>query len=172
MCYKTWVYQCDTEHSKEYRIYLNQRNLSTLQKQCPQETDDLITSGDGNTVHFNSPRYGCTKSNNKPFNYRKREFCLYNISIPECTSGMVVVRSSGELQSLQERDEESGRCRDYVQFYSDQFTSQEYCGRELTDLELLIPSHQFMAVLWTDLVINAPGFQLSTTCAPMNTTAY
>lgn len=97
---------------------------------------------------------------------------MYNISIPDCTSGMVVVRASAEPQSLQEKDEESGRCRDYVKFYADQFTSKEYCGGELTGLQLVIPSSQFMAVLWTDWAINEPGFQLLTTCVPMNTTAY
>lgn len=160
VCYKTSVYQCDYE----YRVYLNQRNFTVLQNQCPEESDDLRTAL-GNTKLISSPRYACTRINtNRLMKYRKSDFCLYNISISDCPSHTVIVKSSRGLQRLQERDEASGRCRDYLQFYTDQF-SERYCGSELTGLDLLISSDQFMAVFWTDSANNAPGFELTASCA-------
>ena len=115
----------------------------------------------------------CINPNKKRLRYRKSEFCLYNISIPDCWAGVVTVESSVDVQSLQERDDD-GKCRDYLQFFSGSFTSQRYCGSELSTsegFELTVPSLQFLAVFWTDSGVNAPGFQLTASC-PSNTTAH
>jgi hypothetical protein len=172
VCYKTTVYECN---DSDYRVYLKPRNMTVLQNQCPGEspTGDLRQISHSNTVVFNSPRYGCINPNKKRLRYRKSEFCLYNISIPDCWAGVVTIESSVDMQSLQERDDD-GKCRDYLQFFSGSFTSQRYCGSELSTsegFELTVPSLQFLAVFWTDSGVNAPGFQLTASC-PSNTTAH
>ena len=55
ICYKTTIDQCGSE----YRIHLNLRNEAGLQRQCPQESEELRTAmAVGSERYFQSPRYG------------------------------------------------------------------------------------------------------------------
>ena len=150
--------------------------MTVLHNQCPSEspTGDLPISH-SNRVVFHSPRYGCINPRNKQLNYRKSEFCLYNISIPECWVNATTIQPSQNIQSLQERDD-NGVCRDYVQFFWGSSFSPRYCGSELSveeNFNLTVPSLQFLAVLWTDSASseeNGPGFDLTASC-PTDSTA-
>ena len=81
---------------------------------------------------------------------------------------MTLVRPADVAQSLEEREEGDGECRDYVQFSAgDSYVSKRYCGNELSEAEefnLKIPSTEFMAVFWTDSMNHAPGFKLAASC--------
>ena len=151
VCYRTTVDWCENK----YRIYLKLRNND----QC---SEDQITSGGENDTEkiFTSPLHGSGSGcRNK---YRKSDMCLYSISIPNCASGKVRLESiNHEIQ--QPRD---GSCRDYIQFFYGNSSSDKFCGNDLVGSQwpLDIPATEFMAVFWTDPVINEGGFQIRAKC--------
>ena len=155
--------KCGIDPSPYYRIYLKKRNSESLQK-C-RETEALPETG-SNEILFSSPRYKCRKKSGHFYNYRRAELCLYNISLPDCESGVVAISSAREdSQVLQERFDDT--CVDYLQFYYDgNSTTNRYCGTELShdQLNLTIPATQFMAVFWTDFATNNLGFRLIASC--------
>ena len=155
--------KCDG-NSPYYRIYLKKRNSESLQK-C-RETEALPETG-SNEILFSSPRYKCRKKSGYFYNYRRAELCLYNISLPDCESGVVTISSAREdSQVLQKRFGDTSTCVDYLQFYYDDSTTNQYCGTELShdQLNLTIPATQLMAVFWTDFATNNLGFRLIASC--------
>ena len=162
----------------DYRVYLNQRNLEREKRNCPQESEDILTADSNDTERiFQSPRYGCRKGRGTGnlYAYRKNDLCLYNVSIPVCENGSLLIESASESDhEIEDRmRDESGRtvCSDYLQFFYGNSRTIRYCG---TDLSLLlpleIPATQFMAVFWTDSEVNKLGFKLRASCLPNDDT--
>ena len=161
MCYKTTVVHC----SDGYLIYLNKRNPLIIQSSCSNETNDIPPVSPG--VRFlQSPRYDCTIPHlNRFFRYRRSEFCLYDISMPDCPSGKVVIDNTLHyIQQLEQRHRYH-ICSDYLQFFTNSSSSEKYCDSELSRLKLEIPQTHFQAVFWTDTSINRQGFKLKVSCA-------
>ena len=169
ICYRTTVDKCDND----YRIHLNHRNLKGLLKNCPDESDNLQTTNENGTDRILlSPRYGCRKGKGSGnlYNYRRSDLCLYNISIHNCESGILIIESVSESeQELEGRlRDDNGQivCTDYLQFYYNNSRTGRFCGEELSLLlPIEIPATQFMAVFWTDPAINKLGFKLRARCA-------
>ena len=117
MCYRTTIDQCENSslNISGYRLYLNRRNLNNLLQNCPHESETLtVIDRGGVSVSFHSPRYECRKKNGRMYPYRNKELCLYNISVPNCESGsVVIVGYQYALQQLQERSH-NGQCVDYL----------------------------------------------------------
>lgn len=142
--------------------------MTLLHHQCGESIDGALSIGLRNTVFFNSPRYMCSTS--RRLRYRKNEFCLYNISIPDCPSGLVRIYPTNSEQRLQDRDDNG--CTDYVQFFAGSYVSPRFCGNELSvgeGFELKVPSLQLLALFWTDGSDHKTGFQLVATCANNST---
>lgn len=163
VCYKTTVLQC----GDGYRIYLNKRNFQKLQSKCPNETDSVLTSPSGDKV-LQSPRYGCRKP---PFNrrniffpYRRKEFCLYDVSVPDCPSGRVRIHNDEHYTQELEQRQRYHICSDYLQMFTDTAASKRYCDSELSRINLEIPATRFTALFWTDTTVNQLGFRLSVSC--------
>jgi hypothetical protein len=160
VCYRTTIDLCETG----YRIYLNRRNFESLAQKCQEQEALAMTEEE---VIFPSPRYQCKKRNGKVYQYRSRELCLYNISLPNCESGSVLVQPTEEdPQELEDRKED-GLCADYIQFYysSDDnpiVWTNQLCGTNLN--ETTIPATQFMALFWSDTNKNRLGFKLRAKC--------
>ena len=171
ICYKTTVDQCGSE----YRIHLNLRNEAGLQRQCPQESEELRTAmANGSERYFQSPRYGCRKGRGSGslYNYRPNEFCLYNVSIPNCESGFLVLESfSGNNHQIEEQmRDESGNliCTDYLQLFYGDSKTEKLCDNDLTlKLPLTLPTTQFIALFWADPATNDLGFKLRVKCRPL-----
>ena len=158
----------------DYRVYLNLRNLTRVQRTCPNEREILpTTQSDGSDRLLQSPRYGCRKGKGTGslYEYRRSDLCLYNISIPNCESGFVRIQSfSGGDHEIERRRRDTGGlvCNDYLQFFYGGLRTERFCGTDLTlKLPLLIPATQIMAVFWTDPVVNEPGFNLRVSCRPL-----
>ena len=163
VCYKTSVDQC----GNEYRIFLNRRNLK---RSCPLETEDLRSITETEKL-LQSPRYGCRKGHGSGnhYGYRPSDFCLYNVSIPSCESGSLLIESATdndqELETRLRDENNDFVCSDYLQFYYGNSSTQRYCGTELSlMLPLQIPDTQFLAVFWTDPSVNGLGFKLAVRC--------
>ena len=161
------MYYCTND--LRYYIYAKRRNLQGLQNSCPEESVLLRTTDNSNRI-LQSPRYGCTRGRkSRKYFYRRNEFCLYNVSIPECESEIIIIEreESNVWQELQGRSAEN-RCSDYLQFYYGNVSTHRYCGTELSPLQLrTIPATQFLAVFWTDPAINKIGFKLRARCLPL-----
>ena len=169
ICYRTTVDQCGTD----YRVYLNHRNEASLRRQCPSEDENLPTT-DGSDRYLQSPRYGCRKGRGSGslFHYRRSELCLYNISIPDCESGWLIVESSSsnDHQIEEQMRDDSGNllCTDYLQIFYGSSRTERFCDNHLTlKLPLSIPATQFLAVFWTDPSTNDLGFKLRARCRPL-----
>ena len=175
VCYRTTIDKC----GNQYRVYLNRRNFASLNRKCDNERESLLGNVTENSmIVFASPRYNCIKKRGNMYPYRHNEFCLYNVSIPDCESGRMVIKSPGNnqfRQELQERTQSddglNGTCADYLQFYYDigdsTVKTSHYCGTELSHpLEIEIPATQFMAVFWTGPTNNYLGFHLRARCVP------
>jgi hypothetical protein len=162
VCYKTTVYQCQDG----YRIYLNRRNPHNLLSPCANETDEIPPSPLGGRF-LQSPRYGCFNSpdNNNFMNYRNSEFCLYDLSLPECTSGRLVIDNALHYTQEMERRQRYHICTDYLQFFTDGTPYQRFCDSELSRLKLEIPNTRVTVLFWTDTSYNKLGFKLRVTCA-------
>ena len=166
LCYKTTVDKC----GNGYRIFLNKRNFNGLQRSCPLETQDLRSLTETERL-LQSPRYGCRKGrgSGNHYGYRRSDLCLYNVSIPSCESGRLLIESATDNdQELEARlRDENGDvvCSDYLQFYYGNSSTQRYCGTELSLMfPLEIPATQFLAVFWTDPAVNKLGFKLRARC--------
>ena len=147
-----------------YHIYLNRRNLLTLQASCPNETDELPELPTGERF-LQSPRYGCVNpENDRQLRYRKSELCLYRISMPECTSGKIVIDNELHYTQEIERWQRYNICTDYLQIFADSFVSERYCDTELSRSRLEIPATEFTALFWTDTSVNRLGFKLRVSC--------
>ena len=119
----------------------------------------------GSDRYFQSPRYGCTKKNNKVYHYRHNELCLYHVSIPNCESGFLVIESSSNNTQAIETKGENGTCTDYLQIFYGESATEPFCGNDLTvKLPLTIPTTQFLAIFWTDSFTNDLGFKLRAKC--------
>ena len=156
VCYRTTVTKCDGEYS----VYLSNHTEETP---CAGESNELLpVSNSSNAIFLQSPRYGC--GNKDDFTYRNNEFCLYDISIANCTSGMVVV--DNELHFAQELEQKlrNNICSDYLQFYYGSSSSARYCSSDLSRLKLEIPATDFTAIFWTDASITKLGFKLRVRC--------
>ena len=170
ICYRTTVDKCGTD----YRVYLNQRNLKGLQKKCPAESEEIPTTNSNGTERIlQSPRYGCRKGRGTGnlYAYRRSDLCLYNVSIPFCENGSLLIESASESDhELEDRlRDENGEviCSDYLQFFYGNSRTSRYCGTDLSLLlPLRIPATQFMAVFWTDPEVNKLGFKLRVSCDP------
>ena len=170
ICYRTTVDSCGTD----YRVYLNRRNLKGLQKKCPEESEDILTTDSNGTERIlQSPRYGCRKGRGTGnlYSYRKSDLCLYNVSIPVCENGSLLIESASESDhEIEDRmRDENGHtiCSDYLQFFYGNSKTIRYCGTDLSLLlPLQIPATQFMAVFWTDYEVNKLGFKLKASCLP------
>ena len=94
------------------------------------------------------------------YNYRKNEFCLYNVSIPNCESGFLMFESlSGNIQPR-----ENGKCSDYLQIFYGNSRTDTLCGDEVPPI---IQTTQFLALFWTDPSTNDfGGFKLRAKCRP------
>ena len=169
ICYKTTVDKCGTD----YRIYLNRRNLKKLQRSCPTESEEILSSNSNESERiFQSPRYGCRKGRGTGnlYRYRRSDLCLYNVSIPFCESGSLLIESASEndheLEDRIRSENDHFICSDYLQiFYGNSSKTSRYCGNDLSlHLPLEIPTTQFMAVFWTDPDINKLGFSLRASC--------
>ena len=165
MCYRTTVAQCEDG----YHIYLNKRNLETLQMSCPNETNEIPLSSSSSAARFlQSPRYSCQKPpygrRDNLFTYRKSDFCLYDIFIPDCPSGRVVIENKMHYTQELERRHRYHICSDYLQFYFNATASKRYCDTELSRIELEIPTTHFRALFWTDTSFNKLGFKLRVSC--------
>ena len=166
VCHRTTVDKCGSD----YRIFLNRRNVQGLLRKCPEESETLRTTDNSDRI-LQSPRYGCRKGrgSGNHYAYRRSDLCLYNVSIPECESGSLIIESATENDHELEgrlRDENGHViCSDYLQFYYNGLRTQRYCG---TELSLLLPLHihatQFLALFWTDPAINKLGFKLRARC--------
>ena len=128
----------------------------------------MIEGQNVTNVLFHSPRYECRKKNGRMYAYRNKELCLYNISVPDCESGSVVIGGyQYARQQLQERSH-NDQCLDYLQFYyhsvsgSLQHTNRT-CGEEFVTY-YLYPATNFMAVFWLDGSQSYAGFKLRATC--------
>lgn len=160
MCYKTTVLQCEDG----YRVYLNKRNLEKLQSNCANETDAVPTSPSGDRI-LQSPRYGCRKPHyDKFFPYRRNEFCLYDISVPNCPSGRVIVHNNEHYTQELEQRQRYRICSDYLQLFTESTAYSRYCESELSRINLEIPATHFTALFWTDTSVNELGFRLSVSC--------
>ena len=162
MCFRTTVYDCNSS----YYLHLKRRNVTNLHRRCPSEDPSGRLSHTSSSVFFNSPQYMCRNKRGRLLKYRKKEFCLYNVSVSDCPSGMVEVKLTSGEQSLHS----SAECgQDYIQFYAGSFRSRRFCGRDLglgerRERLLLIPSTQFLAVFWTSHADHATGFSLVASC--------
>ena len=144
----------------------------SLQRKCPDETEMIrTTESNGTDRILQSPRYGCRKGrgSGNHYAYRRSDLCLYNVSIPNCESGSLIIESASDNdQELEGRlRNENGQiiCSDYLQFFYGSSRTKRYCGTELSLLlPLEIPATQFMAVFWTDPAINKLGFKLRARC--------
>ena len=160
----------------DYRIYLNLRNLTGIQRKCPHESEIIpTTESDGSDRLFQSPRYGCRKGRGSGnlYGYQRSDLCLNNISIPNCDSGSLLIESSsGNDHEIEGRvRDENGHfiCSDYLQFFYGTSKTERYCANDLTlKLPLVIPATRLMAVFWTDPAINDLGFNLRASCLPNN----
>ena len=154
----------------EYRLYLNRRNFQGLRDICPSETEALLLSE--TEVIFQSPRYQCIKKNGKFHKYRNRELCLYNISVPDCKSGRVIIQQAEEDPLQLEERGDNGKCMDYLQFYYDSRErnsieqTNRFCGMELKSRpdNIVLPTTNFLAVFWTDTQNNYVGFGMRAIC--------
>lgn len=152
--------QCDDG----YRVYLNRRNLESLQLSCPNETNDVPISPLGGRF-LQSPRYDCRKgADNKFLMYRRSDFCLYDISIADCPSGRILI--DNELHNVQEieRRQRYHMCSDYLQIFTNSTTTDRFCDSELSRIKLELPVTQFTALFWTDTSVNKLGFKLRVSC--------
>ena len=149
ICYRTTVDMCGTEY-REYRLYLNKRNFQGLLRNCPNERQDLLAQG--TEVVFQSPRFQCRKRNRRFYQYRNRELCLYNISVPNCVSGRVHIQQAESTPPELEERAENGKCLDYLQFYYGQGNSIKHtnplCGVELRNQTnedtIVLPATNFL----------------------------
>ena len=129
------------------------------------ESDRLTETGED--VLFRSPRYTCTKGHKK-LDYRSYDFCLYNISLPNCESGRVQIETpEQDIPEVQERKD--GVCQDYLQFYYNYNNStsktRAFCGSDFNvTIVADIPTTDFVAVFWTDFRANFRGFELLARC--------
>ena len=125
-------------------------------------------------IIYGSPRYQCRKRNGRFYQYRNRELCLYNISVPDCKSGRVLIQQAeGSPLQLEGRGE-NGNCIDYLQFYYDSRGrnsiehTNRFCGVELKsrtdDDTIVLPTTNFLALFWTDTQNNYVGFGLRARC--------
>ena len=147
-----------------YRVYLNRRNLETLQLSCPNETNVAPISPSGGRF-LQSPRYDCRKgAGNKFFMYRRSDFCLYDISISDCPSGRVLIDNGLHYTQEIERRQRYHMCSDYLQFFTNSTTSDRFCDSELSRIKLELPVTQFTALFWTDTSVNRLGFKLRVSC--------
>ena len=168
ICYRTTVDKCETD----YRVYLNQRNLERERRNCPEESEEILTTNSNGTKRIlQSPRYGCRKGRGTGnlYSYRRSDLCLYNVSIPFCESGSLLIESASESDhELEDRmRDENGHviCSDYLQFFYGNSRTSRFCGTDLSlHLPLEIPATQFMAVFWTDPEVNKLGFNLRASC--------
>ena len=170
VCYRTTIDLCGTE----CRLYLNRRNFQGLRDSCPSETEVLSTSD--TEVIFQSPRHQCRKRNGRFYQYRNRELCLYNISVPDCKSGRVLIQAVEDNPLQLEERGDNGKCMDYLQFYYDSRErnsieqTNRFCGVELKsrtdDDPIVLPTTNFLAVFWTDTQNNYVGFGMRARCQP------
>ena len=166
VCYRTTVDQCGSN----YRVFLNHRDESRLQRQCPSESENLATS-DSSQRYLQSPRYGCRKGRGSGslHRYRRSDLCLYNISIPDCESGWVIIESSSgnDHQIEEQMRDDAGNliCTDYLQIFYGESKTERFCDNHLTlNLPLNIRATQFLVVFWTDPSTNDLGFKLRASC--------
>ena len=167
-CFRTTVFRC----SNEFRISLKRRNFGNLKRLCLKESQALRAIGRQTRI-LSSPRFGCLKRSGNRYAYRRSELCLFNVTISDCESNVVVVESNNEtepgsnrelLQKIEERAPNQ-ECNDYLQFYYGTFSTQKYCGNDFSQsFHLQIPTTNFLAVFWTSPADNELGFHLRVSC--------
>lgn len=154
VCYKTTIVHC----ADGYQVYLNLRNSNIIQSSRLNETDQIPFIAPG-VLFLQSPHY------DRFYRYRRNEFCIYDISLPDCPSERVVVDNALHYTQLLEQRHRYNVCSDYLQFFMGSSVSEKYCNSELSRLKLEIPQTRFQAVFWTDTSINRKGFKLRVSCA-------
>ena len=77
------------------------------------------------------------------------------------------MKPTNDTQLLEERNNDTNTCRDYLQFYGEGgYLSRRYCGNELGDRDELvtIPSTNVLAVFWSNFSKYRTGFKLVAAC--------
>ena len=88
--------------------------------------------------------------------FRKRLFCIYNVSMSnECDGKRVSVMSLNVYSSGEHRVDlaakSNGECGDYFQFDFGYFQSNKLCGAELSGYQMRnIDTLSFLAFFWSD----------------------
>ena len=143
------MYTCEDEETPEIKCALRRRNPV-----C-DESNDIRQDPLGQTLRMSSPRHGCHKY------YRNREFCIYNVSMPQCTNGLRI-----ESASIHEMDlYEDASCSDYLEFdFPGGIGRDKICGTDIDDYERDVTATSFLAVFWTDYKDHSSGFDLAVTC--------
>ena len=98
-----------------------------------------VINGMPGSVTIRSPGY------NK-LNYMNNMFCVYNVSVSNCNSNRVVIRSADDTSSLSDGD--TGK--DYLWMDFGSGYTREWIGDELGTISETAPSSSFYAVLWSD----------------------
>ena len=140
---------------------------------CPRESESIHSVAENDTERlFHSPRYGCRKGRGTGalYKYRSSDLCLYNVSMPDCESGWLILESAdaNNREIEQRMSAVSGEhvCNDYVQFfYGNGTRTEKFCDNDLTlKLPLRIPATRFVAAFWTDPSTNEEGFEIRAKC--------
>lgn len=132
---------------------------------CDPDLLPLIV-GEPTVLFMKSPRYDCTgKSNGRFQNYRNRDFCIYNISIPNhenVSCKYIQIQTFQGHMDLQPRDN-SSECFDYLEFdFGTGLGSIKLCANDIINKTVRVS--QFTAVFWTNKQITRRGFEVSITC--------
>lgn len=118
----------------------SEQSLRCSLKKRTNVCSDLVNGMPG-SVTLRSPGY----CNNK-LNYMNNMFCVYNISVSNCNSNRIVIRSVDDSSSLSDGD--TGEDYLWMDFGSDY--TREWTGDELGTISETAPSSSFHAVLWSN----------------------
>ena len=106
--------------------------------------------------------------------FRKRLFCIYNVSLSDECDGMVAISSvnvnissnRGKDRVMELAAKSNGECGDYLQFDFGYFQSDKLCGTHLNDYEENVYNmSSFLAFFWSDNELpNRGGFRIRVGC--------
>ena len=118
-------------------------------------------NGTDDTLQMKSPRYDCEKKNGKPHNYRHREFCIYNVSMPCRGTWMEITALDIDIQPRSTND----NCVDYLEFdFGPDIGYTRVCGNDT--YHRVVETRNFIAVFWTDAQDHHRGFDIVVQCLP------
>ena len=129
--------------------------LSTVNTDCcslrPRPSDSRTIGPLNGVRYLDSPNLQTSRR------FRKRRFCIYNVSMSdECPGKRVSVisvnasSSSGE-ERVELTEKNNGECGDYLQFDYGDYQSDKLCGAGLNDYQMRnIDTLSFLAFFWSD----------------------